>query len=641
MLDRFIDAAIRNRLLVLLAVLAVIAAMLVLIPKLDLDAFPDVTNIQVVVNTEAPGLAAEEVEQLITYPVEAVMYALPDVEEVRSTSSTGLSVVTVVFKDGTDLYFARQLVFERLQDAKERIPAGIGTPQMGPNTSGLGQVFQYVLRADDPGRYDSMALRGLNDWVVKQLLAPTPGVTQILSFGGEVRQYQVNLDPQRLLAQQLDARAVASAIEENNRNAGGWYVERGAEQLVLRGVGWVRSGDDGLRDIANIPLKSHDGGVVRVADVATVTYGAELRQGATTLGRRDAQGRAQSLGEVVTGIILKRMGANTKATIDGVKARLSIVQQALPAGVHIEPFYDQAQLVDQAVQTVSRALLEAAVLIIAILLLFLLNLRATLLVLLSIPLSVGMALAALSWWGISANLMSLGGLTIAIGMMVDGAVVMMENIHRRLGGAQLAEDAAPTTRIAAAAREVGRPIFFAVLIVIVVFAPLFTLQGVEGRMFRPMAISIMLAMIASLLVALVVTPALAAYLFRSVPLVHRELALFRWLENSYRRLLNSTLTHWRRALLAAAGLLLAALSLLPLLGTEFVPVLEEGTLGMRLTLAPSVSLKQSLEVSHQVETLLLQIPEITYALDRIGRPELGGDPEDVSNLEWYIGVKPL
>jgi cobalt-zinc-cadmium resistance protein CzcA len=657
MFDTIVNWAVRGRLLVVLGLLGTLIVSFLLIPRLNLDAFPDVTNVQVVVNTQAPGLAAEEVEQLITYPVESVMYALPDIAEVRSVSKVGLSVVTVVFKEGTDLYFARQLVFERLQAAREQIPTGVGVPEMGPNTSGLGQVFQYALRADDPKQYDIMELRSLNDWVVKLLLAPTPGVTQILSFGGDVRQYQVQVDAARLLAQKLSVEKVSQAIEDNNRNAGGWYVDRGAEQLVLRGVGWVRSGDDGLRDIANIPIKNADGIAVKVGDVARVAYGPEIRQGAVSMSLRNDDGTPRALGEVVTGIVLKRLGANTKSTIDGIKARLPIVQKALPKGVTIVPFYDQSDLVNKAVHTVAKALVEAFVLIVIVLLLFLMNIRATLLVLLSIPISIGLALAAMSYAGVSANLMSLGGLAIAIGMMVDGSVVMMENIFKHLSESHEAHAQHATEgidndgddaeyekhgmawRVIHAAREVGRPVFFAVLIIIVVFTPLFSLEGVEGKLFQPMAISIVLAMIASLGVALTVIPALATYLFRK-PVAHRDNFVLRAFDSSYRRVLGWSMQHRKTVVGTAAAMFVGALALVPFLGTEFVPVLEEGTLGMRITLAPSVNMQTAVDLSQQVERKLMEIPEITYALDRIGRPELGGDPEDVSNLEWYLGVIP-
>lgn len=660
MLNKLIDLGVKNRLLVVLALLATLVGAALILPKLNLDAFPDVTNVQVQINTEAQGLAAEEVEQLITFPIEAVMYALPDVEEVRSISKTGLSVITVVFKEGTDIYFARQLVFERLQAAREQIPDGIGTPGMGPNTSGLGQVYQYILRAEDHQKYDAIALRSLNDWVVKLLLMPVEGVTEVLSFGGEVRQYQVQLDPHRLLAYGLSSDEIAEAIEANNRNAGGWYLDRGAEQLVIRGVGWVRSGEEGLRDIGNVPVKNVDGVPVRVSDVAQVEFGPEIRQGAVTVTRRDANGAPEPLGEVVAGVVLKRMGANTKAAIDGIKARLPAIQMALPEGVTLEPVYDQSDLVDQAVNTVSKALLEAFVLIVIVLMLFLINLRASFLVLISVPISILLALMVMAQWGVSANLMSLGGLAIAIGMMVDGSVVMMEHIFSHLTrpdaqhhehAQELASDTAHpydaahdrhgiALRIQEAAREVGRPVFFAVLIIIIVFAPLFTLEGVEGKLFQPMAISIVLAMLASLLVALVVVPALATYLFKS-GVKEKESFIMKPLDRFYRRLLDGALQRRKVVVGAALTLFAASLALVPFLGTEFVPELEEGTLNIRVTLAPSASLDTSLAVSQKLEQQLMTFPEVTYAASRVGRPEIGGDPEPVSNVEIYVGLKPV
>jgi len=660
MLNQIIDWAVGNRLLVVLGLLGVLVAGAAWIPRLNLDAFPDVTNIQVTVNTEAQGLAAEEVEQLITYPIEAVMYALPDVEEVRSISKTGLSIVTMVFKEGTDIYFARQLVFERLQDAREQIPEGVGSPEIGPNTSGLGQVFQYILRTDDPERFDALALRSLNDWVVKQLLMPVEGVTDVLSFGGEVRQYQVQVDPKRLLAQGLAVQDLMEAIEANNRNAGGWYLDRRPEQLIIRGVGWVRAGEDGLRDIGNIPLKDVEGVPVRVRDVAEVRFGGEIRQGAVTMSLREADGTPRQLGEVVAGVVLKRMGANTNATIDGIKQRLPAIRQALPEGVVLEAFYDQAILVEKAVTTVGKALVEAFALIVLILVLFLLNLRATLLVLVSVPLSVGATLTLMSYWGLSANLMSLGGLAIAIGMIVDGSVVMMENIFKHLSepGAthlnRVKDEVGPADpdpfdatndrlgiplRIQEAAREVGRPVFYAVMIIVVVFAPLFTLEGVEGKLFQPMAVSIVLAMLASLVVALVVMPALATYSFRR-GLRHRKSPIFAPLEWLYRRLLQRALAARWLVMLVALALFAGAVWLLPRLGTEFVPELEEGTLNIRVTMAPSTGLKTALGVAAKLEQVLMQIPEVTYASSRIGRAELGGDPEPVSNIEIYVGLKP-
>jgi len=653
MLNKLIEISVHSRLLVVLALIATLFGAGLVLPKLNLDAFPDVSNVQVSINTVAEGLASEEVEQLITFPVEAVMYSLPDVEEVRSISKTGLSMVTVVFKEGTDIYFARQLVFERLQAAKEEVPKGIGTPEMGPNISGLSMVYQYILRADDPEKYDIMALRSLNDWVVKLLLMPVDGVTEILSFGGEVRQYQVQVDPKKLLAYDISIDDISVAIEAGNRNAGGWYMDRGQEQLDIRGVGWLRSDQDGLRDIGNIPLKQDDGIVVHVRDVATVEYGAEIRQGAVTLSRRDAQGNPESLGEVMTGVVLKRMGANTKLTIDSIKSRLPLIQQALPDGVSIDTVYDQSNLVEQAVATVSKALLEAFVLIIVILLIFLMNIRATLLVLLSVPLSIGLALMAMAYWGISANLMSLGGLAIAIGMMVDGSVVMMEHIFTHLTHPDQQHEKNSTTeqdlvqnpggmplRIMEAAKEVGRPVFFAVMIITIVFAPLFSLEGVEGKLFQPMAISIVLAMLASLFVALMVVPAMATYLFRK-GVKEKHNPIFSPIEKLYRRLLTFSLAHKLTMVVTAVGLFLGSLYLIPLLGTEFVPELEEGTINIRVTLAPSSSLDTALHVAGKMEAVLMTFPEVDYATSRVGRAEIGGDPEPVSNIEIYVGLKPV
>lgn len=640
MLDAAVRYAIASRLIVVLGLIGLGVASLMLLQRLNLDAFPDVTNVQVTVNTEANGLASEEVEQLITYPIEAVMYALPDVEGVRSISKTGLSVITVVFKEGTDIYFARQLVFAQLQAAKENIPASAGTPEMGPNTSGLGTVFQYILYSERPGAYDAMALRSLNDWVVKLLLIPVEGVTDVLSFGGDVRQYQVNLDASKLLAYGVSGADVREAIERNNRNAGGWYQDRGSEQLVIRGVGWLRSGENGLEDLSNTPVKESDGVVVRVRDLAQVRFGGEIRQGATTITLRGEDQKPVYLGEVVTGQVLKRLGANTESTIRGLQERVPIIEKALPPGVKFRVIYDQADLITKAVTTVTEALVEAFVLIIIILFVFLMNFRAAFIVLLSVPISILAALVAMAWFGVSANLMSLGGLAVAIGMIVDGSVVMMENIFRHITHAKQSRE--PTDYpllIQEAAREVAQPVFFAVLIIIVVFAPLFSLEGVEGKLFQPMALSIVYALIASLAVAILVIPALATYAFKNGA-THRDSPVLAPIERLYKRVLFAL--HGRHSIILtmAGAAFVASLALVPFLGTEFVPELEEGSLNVRATLAPSSSLSTSLEVSRKLEEKLLAFPEVTYATGRIGRPELGGDPEPVSNVEILVGLKP-
>ncbi|REL27502.1 AcrB/AcrD/AcrF family protein [Thalassotalea euphylliae] len=661
MFNRIIDWSINNRLLVLIALVALIASAVITIPKLNLDAFPDVTNVQVAVNTEAPGLAAEEVEQLITYPIEAVMYALPDVEQVRSISKTGLSGVTVVFKEGTDIYFARQLVFERLQAAKELIPAGVGTPEMGPNTSGLGQVFQYLLISDDTSKYDSMALRSLNDWIIKLLIMPVDGVTDVLSFGGNVRQYQVNVDPSKLLSYELTQEDVVSALENNNANVGGWYMNRGQEQLVIRGTGWFESGEKGIENIQQVPVKILNGVVVTVSDVAIVELGAEIRQGAVTMTRKTDNGNVENLGEVVSGIVLKRMGSNTKATIDGITARSKLINQALPEGVRFEPFYDQADLIEKAVATVVEALTLAFIFITIVLALFLMNLRATFLVLISIPISIGIALMVMAWLGISANLMSLGGIAVAIGMLVDGSVVMVENMFKHLNRPDpthfdKALKRVPTTdtdphdvesdktgvdlRLKEAGKEVARPVFFAASIILVVFTPLFSFEGVEAKLFQPMAISIMLAVVSAIVVALFIVPALATFMFKR-GVKERESLLLKPIDILYRKLLKIALKQTKFVVFVSIALVASAVAIIPQIGTEFVPELEEGTINLRVTLAPSSSLETALSVAPILEEKLMAFPEVTYALSRIGRAEIGGDPEPVNNIEIYIGLKPV
>ncbi len=639
MLHKIIDIALHNRLLVLLSLTGVLLYSAFVIPKLNLDAFPDVTNVQVVVNTEARGLASEEVEKLITYPIESVIYSLPDVEEVRSTSKTGLSSITIVFKEGVDIYFARQLIFQKLQDAKENIPAGVGTPGIGPNTSGLGMVFQYLLEAEPGSGYTPMELRSLNDWVVKLLLMPVEGITSVLSFGGEVKQYQVNIDPELLLAQGLQLDDVMRAVQNNNRNVGGWYMDKGSEQLVIRGEGWVRSGEDGLRDIRRIPLKTVNGTPIRVEDVATVEFGAEVRQGVVMMTRKNEAGEAVHLGEIVAGMVLKRIGANTKETIESIKEKLPVIQRALPDKVKIVPFYDQSDLVDKAVWTVEKALIEAFVLVMVILFLFLMNFSAAMLVLFSIPVSVAAALAIMEHQGISANLMSLGGLTIAIGMMVDGSVVMIENIFKHLEKTPDASHAIHI-RILEAAKEVAQPVFYAVIIIIVVFTPLFTLEGVEGKLFIPMALAIVFSMLASLIVAVFVMPVLASYVFTK-GIKHKPSPLLEPLAKRYHLLLQKALLAKKKVILTVLGAFFATLAAIPFIGTEFVPELEEGTLLLKVTMKPSISLDEAKSIGKKLEEILLSFPEITYASSHIGRAEVGGDPEPISSNEIWIGVKPV
>ena len=626
MIDGIIAAALRNRFMVLLATLGLIAYGGWSVLRLNVAAFPDVTNVQVQINTEAPGLAAVEVEQLITFPIESVMNGLPSVAEVRSISKTGISVITVVFDDDVDIYFARQLVLERLQAAKERIPPGLGEPEMGPITTGLGEIYKYVLTG---GGMSAMELRTLNDWLVKFQLRTVPGVADVLSFGGSVRQYQVLLDPNRLFKYGLNIADVRDALQNNNANAGGWYLEGKEEQLVIRGSGRIRGGLQGLEDIRNIVLATRDGTPIYVRDVAEVEYGPEIRQGAVTMAGQ---------GEVVMGQVLQLKGANPKEVIERVQKKVEEVQRALPEGVKITPVYDQADLIDAAVGTVTKALGEAAILIVVVLFIFLWDIRSALVVVCSIPVSMLIAVIMMRWFGLSANLQSLGGLAIGIGMMVDGSIVMVENIVRHLsepayGKISLGE------RVSEAAKEVAQPVFFAVLIIVVVFLPLFTLEGVEGKLFSPMAFTVAFAMIGSLVVALTVVPVLCATLLPS-QLSERESIIVRGMKGAYRPILRFALGHRLAVIVIAVSGLVASLSTLPFLGTEFVPELDEGAMRIRVTMNPSISLEQSKEIAAQLERKLAKYPEVTYLFSQIGRPELGGDPEPISNNEINVGLKP-
>ncbi|MAZ44203.1 MAG: CusA/CzcA family heavy metal efflux RND transporter [Legionellales bacterium] len=636
MLSSIVKISVHNRVIITLITFSLMVAAWFILPSLNLDAFPDVTNIQVQVNTEAPGLAAEEVEKLITYPIEAEMYSLRDVKEVRSISKTGLSGITVVFDDAVDIYFARQQVFQQLQSAKEQIPSGVGTPEIGPNTSGLGQIYQYILKSKS-GEYTSKQLRSLNDWVVKLLLLPIPGVTDVLSFGGDVLQYQVQLIPDQMISYDITIDDVVSAIEHNNSNSGGWYINRGQEQLVVRGEGWLPAGDDGIAALKSIPLKTVHGTPIYIGDLANVNYGSEIRQGAVTISQRTDNGVSLPE-EVVTGIVLKRMGANTNTTIEDIKSNLPIVQSTLPSDVEIETIYDQSSLINKAISTVTNALIQAFIFIFIVLFLFIINIRATLLVIASIPISICLALIMMSYWGISANLMSLGGLAIVIGMLVDGTVVIVDNLFKKMSSA--GSDCSMKELVLQSCVEVIKPVFFSILIIVIVFSPLFTLEGVEGKLFQPMAISIVLALIFSLLTVLLSVPAAASLIFSS-HFTPKEPEYFKRIENTYAHLLDLAMRMPQKVLMSMAVLFIVSMASVPFIGSEFVPELEEGNLNIRVTLAPSSNLDNSLALAQKMEKELMKFPEITYASSRVGRPELGGDPEPVSNIEILIGLKPI
>jgi len=628
MLGRLVELSLRYKLLVLILFLIVAAAGYRAVRSLPIDAFPDVTPVQVNVYTEASGLAAEDVEQLLTTPVESALAGLPKVQEIRSVSLFGLSYVSVYFEDDMDIYFARQLVNERLQQVGDRLPAGYGKPEMGPNTSGLGQVFWYTVeRADDQLRNapGDMDLRTLQDWTIRLILRTAPGVDDVTSWGGQEKQYQVRIDPMKLIAHNLGFRQVIEALEANNAQVGGNFVDVGREQYLVRGLGLVKD----ARDLGNIVLKSEDGTPVYVRDVATVAEAGAPRTGAVT---RDGK-------EVVMGQALARIGENAKDVVDAVKARLATVQQALPEGTVVKPVYERTELVNEAVGTAVRALIEGSILVAIVLFLFLGELRSALVVVVALPLAMLIAFICMEQAGLSANLMSLAGLAIGIGMMVDGAVVMVENAFRLM--AERKAQGLPVDRTAAvlaAAREVANPIAFAILIIIVVFLPLFGLQGLEGKMFKPMAFNIGFAMAGSLILALTLIPVLAALVLR--PKEEKDTRLVAFLKRHYSRVLDWSLARRRTVLAIALVALAGSLALFPFLGKEFMPNLKEGSIMWRITSIPSASLDESIAISQQVEELIKQkFPEVDTTLAMIGRAEKG-ETADVNYMEVYTPLKP-
>lgn len=621
-MNGLISFALRQRLLVLLFSLVVAGGGVLALQRLPIDAFPDVTPVLVQIYAEAEGLAPEEVEKLITYPIEVSMNGLPGITDIKSLSTFGLSVVSVYFEDDVDLYFARQLVFERLQAAQEEIPEGLGDPGMGPITTGLGQVYQYIVEGEG---LDLMELRTIEDWIVKYQLRTVPGVTEVLSFGGFVKQYQVRVDPNRLLKYDLTLDDLATAVEVNNQNAGGSYLVRGSEEYLVRGLGWTQT----LEDIASIKITSRDGFPIYVRDVAEVTLGPEIRRGVVS---RNGEG------EVVSGIVLKLIGQNTSQVIDNIKQKIEEINAQLPEGVRVVPYYDQSDLVGKAIGTVEDALLEGGILVVIVLFLFLGNVRCALVVVTSLPLSALLAFILMNYVGMSANLMSLGGLAIGIGMMVDGSIVMVENIFRQLTEGKGAEIGFAQT-VLRAAQEVARPIVFAIGIIIIVFLPLFTLEGVEGKLFSPMAFTISFAMLGSLIFALTLVPVLCTYLLKG-RLSEKENPLLRALKRVYTPLLRKAMRRRRVTVTVAVGGLAASLALVPFLGTEFVPILEEGSMLVRVTMAPSTSLIQATEITRELEKILLTFPEAKNVISKIGRAEIGGDPEPVNNAEIFVGLPP-
>ena len=627
MLEKLVEASLRYKFLVLIA-FGVIAALgwraVVTVP---IDAFPDVTPAQVNIYTESPGLAAEDVEQLLTFPIESGLAGLPNVQEIRSVSLFGLSYVAVYFDDDMDIYFARRLVGERLQEVGDRIPEGYGTPEMGPNTSGLGQVFWYTLeRADEKlnAAITDMDLRTLHDWNVRLILRTAPGVDDVMSWGGQERQFQVVIDPLNLIKYNLTFTEVMQVIEANNRQVGGQYINIGAEQYLVRGLGLVEN----EHDIGDMVVKVEDGTPVYLRNIADIEQAGSLRFGAVT---RDGK-------EVVLGMALSRLGENAAAVVEAVKEKVEILNQSLPEGVVLRPVYDRTDLVDKAVGTAVSALLEGSILVGIVLFLFLGELRSAIVVIAALPLAMLIAFIFMNEAGLSANLMSLAGLAVGIGMMVDGAVVMVENAFRIMAERlKSGEQVDRTSAVLQAAREVANPIAFAIMIIIVVFLPLFALEGLEGKLFKPMAFNISYAMAGSLVLTLTLIPVLAAIILKPKP--EHDTWLVRAIKARYLPLLSWSLANKKVVVGSAVGLLTLSLALFPFLGKEFMPQLQEGSIMWRVTSIPSASLDQSVKISKDIENALSKFPEVVTTVAMIGRAEKG-ETADVNYMEIYTELKP-
>ena len=633
MFEKLIRFAIEQRWLVLLLTLVMAALGIYNYQRLPIDAVPDITNVQVQINTAAPGYSPFEAEQRVTYPIEAVMAGLPGLEQTRSLSRYGLSQVTVIFKDGTDLYFARQLVGERLQEARDKLPAGL-SPSLGPISTGLGEIYLWTVEAEkgakkaDGTPYSPADLRDIQDWIVKPQLRNVPGVTEINTIGGYAKEYQISPQPEKLMALGVSLQDLVAAVQRNNENAGAGYIEKNGEQYLVRVPGQVLSPED----IGNISLKSAAGTPVRVRDVAAVELGRELRTGAATENGR----------EVVLGTVFMLIGENSRAVALAVDAKMQEIRRSLPPGVQAVTVYDRTRLVDKAIATVKKNLLEGALLVIVVLFLFLGNMRAAIITACVIPLSMLFTFTGMVQYRVSANLMSLGALDF--GIIIDGAVVIVENCVRRLAHAQEKHGRALTRNerlheVFAAAKESRRPLLFGQLIIMVVYLPIFALSGVEGKMFHPMAFTVVAALAGAMLLSIFFIPAAVA-LFIGKRVQEKENRLMQAAKRLYAPLLQWVMRSPAVVLTGAAVLVLLCGLLTLRMGSEFIPSLNEGDVALHAMRVPGTSVSQAIAMQQQLEARLLQFPQVERVFSKIGTAEIASDPMPPSVADTYIMLKP-
>ena len=619
MINRLISFALRFRAVVITGVLLLVAAGTWAFATMNLDAFPDLTPNQVLVMTGAPGLSAYEVENLITYPMETALLGLPRTEGVRSISKPSVSVISVTFEDDVDLYFARAQVQQRMLDAAMDLAGGY-QPMLGPPSTAMGEAFQYLVESDS---HSPIEIRSIQEYVIKPRLRTVPGVADINSWGGMVQQYHVLTDPAKLAGYGLAISDLESALANNNDNFGAGYIEDKGERLRVRGVGRITT----TQDIGSVVVSTRNGTPIFIRDVADVVIGGAPREGAVT---RDGKGEALSS----TVVVLK--GANSHEVVQRVMARLEEIKPQLPAGVRIRPFYNQSEVVDRTTATVFKNLLEGGLLVTLVLFLFLRNVRASLITASVIPLSLLFAFLLMRRFGVSANLMSLGALDF--GLLVDASVVMTENFVRKLGGAGATDRESRTALIRAAAFEVGRPVVFGVCIIIAVYIPIFTLQGLEGRMFAPMAFTVCVAVLGSLLLALTYIPTISSYVLTNVRESHAK--WFERVRSSYRRALDWSLSRRRVVIGVALAILLFTLASVPFLGTEFMPKLDEGSLLIETRRIPSTGLGEGVSVSTLVELKLLRFPEVASVVTNLGRPETATETMGLFAGDVYVSFKP-
>ncbi|MBK5281403.1 MAG: efflux RND transporter permease subunit, partial [Nitrospiraceae bacterium] len=621
-MEKLFTLSLRYRFFTLVAVLLVIAIGLWSFTHLTIDAMPDLTPVQVQILTRSPALGPVEVEQFITFPIEASLSGLPALRELRSVSRYGLSAVTAIFDDQMDIYRARQLVTERLARAMERIPVEYGRPIMGPLTTGLGEVYQFTVKGHG---YSAMALRTLLEWEIGMRLRAVPGVVEVNIWGGEPQQFQVVVDPAKLVSYKLSLRHVFEALERNNAIAGGGYIERQREQLLIRGEALATQ----VADLRRIVVAHGPGGVpIFISDLAEVKEASALRIGAAT---------AMGEGETVIGMVQMLAGENAQQVVERVKARVSQIEATLPPGVTIEPYYDRTLLVSQVMRTVRNNLLEGGLLVMAVLFLFLGDLRAGLIVASAIPLSMLIAFSGMMQAGLSGNLMSLGA--IDFGLLVDGSVVMIDNILRRLAKKGVLSQEARLSEIQAAGCEVLRPMTLAVGIIILVYVPILALTGIEGKMFRPMALTVILALAGSLLLAVTVTPLLAFWFVRAHP-GHEETRVIGMLRRAYKPCLRWAMARPALVVMPAVGLFVVSLWMGAWLGIEFVPRLDEGDMAIQVWRLPSVSLSESVRNALDVERVLRKYPEVVQVVTRTGSPEVATDVMGVEMSDVFVVLKP-